>query len=70
MPGPNGHPLMSHLRWAPHAELMLVEENQHHPISTSKGTGVTLNFSALREPLADKDLMIQLHQWLEEGALN
>jgi hypothetical protein len=97
---------------------MLVEENQHHPMSTSKGTGVTLNFSALREsvdaiakrarlhneiqisgphnrpwntreviiidpdgyrltfteplrePLADKDLMIQLHQWLEEGALN
>lgn len=118
MPGPNGHPMMSHLRWAPHADIMLVEENQHQPITASKGMGVTLNFSALREsvdaiakrarnhndiqisgphnrpwntreviiidpngyrlnfteplrePLKDEELMDQLHQWLEEGALN
>lgn len=118
MPGPHGHPMMSHVRWAPHADLMLVEESQHHPITASKGMGVTLNFSALREsvdaiakrarqdnaiqisgphnrpwntrevividpdgyrlnfteplrePLKDEDLMDQLHQWLEEGALN
>lgn len=49
MPGPNGDPLMSHLRWAPHADLMLIEESRHHPISATKGAGVTLNFSALRE---------------------
>jgi len=49
MPGPNGHPFVSHLRWAPHADIMLIEESANHPITASKGSGVTLNFSALRE---------------------
>jgi lactoylglutathione lyase len=118
MPGPNGQPFVSHLRWAPHADIMLIEENHTHPAPLTKGTGVTLNFSALRESvdaiatrarkhnelqisgqhnrpwntreviiidpngyrlnfteplreaLPNEDLMTQLTQWLEEGALN
>lgn len=49
MPGPNGHPFMSHLRWAPHADIMLIEEQSKYRTTRPKGTGVTLNFSALRE---------------------
>lgn len=49
MPGANGDPIMSHLRWAPHADLILVAEGPNALIATIKGAGVTLNFTALRE---------------------
>ena len=49
MPGPNGDPIMSHLRWAPHADLILMAEGPNMLITNTRGTGVTLNFTALRE---------------------
>ena len=49
MPGANGDPIMSHLRWAPHADLILMEEGPNSLIASIKGAGVTLNFTVLRE---------------------
>ena len=49
MPGANGDPIMSHLRWAPHADLILMEEGPNSLIASIRGAGVTLNFTVLRE---------------------
>lgn len=49
MPGANGAPIVSHLRWAPHADVILMAEGPNALIATIKGAGVTLNFTALRE---------------------
>ena len=49
MPGANGDPIMSHLRWAPHADVILMEEGPNAVMPTIKGAGVTLNFTVLRE---------------------
>lgn len=118
MPGPNGVPFMSHLRWAPHADLILMGDGPNILLSSSRGTGITLNFTALREsvdaiakrvrtsgtvqvsgphnrpwnarevividpdgyrlnftealrqPLDENDLMSQIAELFEEGALN
>ena len=40
---------MSHLRWVPHADLILMAEGPNALLATIKGAGVTLNFTALRE---------------------
>ena len=48
MPRPHGDPIMSHLRWAPHADLILMAEGPNILFSTNRGTGVPLNFTALR----------------------
>ncbi len=43
MPGPNGAPLLSHLRWTKYADLLLVPQSP--PSSkTDKGAGVRLSF--------------------------
>lgn len=49
MPGAHGDPIMSHLRWAPHADVILMEEGPNAVMPTIKGAGVTLNFTVLRE---------------------
>ncbi len=49
MPGAHGDPIMSHLRWAPHADLILIEEGPNALRATIRGAGVTLNFTVLRE---------------------
>ena len=51
MPGSGGQPLMSHLRWAPQADLILRSEGSGVIISEPRGAGITLTFTALREPV-------------------
>ena len=43
MPGPIGVPILSHLRWAKYADLLLLLDGD--PIEERKGVGVTLNFA-------------------------
>jgi len=118
MPGPGGQPFMSHLRWAPHADLILRSEGAGTVTPEPRGAGITLTFTALREsvdtiakrardqgvvqisgphnrpwnaceiivldpdgyrlnfteilrhPLSGEELMAQIQELLEEGALN
>lgn len=43
MPGPNGAPILTHLRWAKYADLLLVPDRSSP--SEPKGLGITLNFA-------------------------
>lgn len=43
MPGPTGSPVLSHLRWAKYADLLLTPDGS--ATTDPKGVGVTLNFA-------------------------
>ena len=49
MPGPTGHPVLTHLRWAKYADLLLVPDNQQEPLPNPKGMGITLTFAMTRD---------------------
>ena len=40
-----GHDLFAHLRWAGHADLLLVGDDPDRPIALPRGLGVTLSFT-------------------------
>src|SRR5262245_19959942 len=42
-----GHDLFAHLRWAGHADLLLVGDDPDQPIALPRGLGVTLSFTLL-----------------------
>ena len=44
MPGPNGAPTLSHLRWIKYADLLLVPEGAQASSTPDKGAGVRLSF--------------------------
>lgn len=44
MPGPNGAPTLSHLRWMKYADLLLVPEAAQPSSTPDKGAGVRLSF--------------------------
>jgi catechol 2,3-dioxygenase-like lactoylglutathione lyase family enzyme len=44
MPGPNGAPTLSHLRWIKFADLLLVPEGAEASSTPDKGAGVRLSF--------------------------
>jgi catechol 2,3-dioxygenase-like lactoylglutathione lyase family enzyme/uncharacterized protein YuzE len=44
MPGPNGAPTLSHLRWIKYADLLLVPEGAQASSKTDKGVGMRLSF--------------------------
>ncbi len=43
MPGSDGNPILTHLRWAKYADLLLVADRNH--TSEQKGIGVSLSFA-------------------------
>lgn len=51
MPGPDGNPILVHLRWAKYADLLLVEDRNR--ASEPKGIGVSLNFAMTQESVDD-----------------
>lgn len=51
MPGPTGSPVLSHLRWAKYADLLLVPDS--NPTTVKKGAGVTLSFAMGERPIDD-----------------
>lgn len=56
IPGPDGNPVLVHVRWAKYADLLLQSEGESGKNSV-KGTGMTLNFavtSGTVDELADR----------------
>ena len=51
MPGPDGNPILTHLRWAKYADLLLVVDRSQ--ASEPKGIGVSLNFAVTQESVDD-----------------
>jgi uncharacterized glyoxalase superfamily protein PhnB len=51
MPGPDGNPILTHLRWAKYADLLLVVDRSQ--ASEPKGIGVSLNFAMTQESVDD-----------------
>ncbi|MHC4434141.1 MAG: VOC family protein [Planctomycetota bacterium] len=49
MPGPAGQPVLTHLRWAKYADLLLVPDIKQEPLPGPKGTGITLTFAMTGE---------------------
>jgi uncharacterized glyoxalase superfamily protein PhnB len=51
MPGPDGKPVLIHLRWAKYADLLLVADRNQ--TSEPKGVGVSLNFAMTQDSVDD-----------------
>lgn len=51
MPGPDGKPVLIHLRWAKYADLLLVEDSGQS--SMPRGVGVSLNFAMAGKSVDD-----------------
>ena len=51
MPGPDGDPVLIHLRWAKYADLLLVEDRSE--TSEPRGIGVSLNFAMSQDSVDD-----------------
>lgn len=49
MPGPAGQPVLTHLRWAKYADLLLVPDKKQERLAGPKGTGITLTFAMTGE---------------------
>lgn len=47
MPGPDGNPVLIHLRWAKYADLLLVADRNQ--TSEPKGIGISLNFAMTQD---------------------
>ncbi len=51
MPDPQGKPMLTHIRWAKYADMLLVENNPDNTIKEPKGLGVNFNFTVVEEKI-------------------
>lgn len=59
VPGIDEQPILVHLRWMKHADLMLIPEAQDAPLPASKSMGVTLTFALFDKFGGDIDALAE-----------